>query len=138
MDAAFYADFWGQIFEWAPDFGLIAPQDSMGAQGNSFENVSTYVDAMRAASSAAARPFWSNIELFEVWPTSCAWPAPCHGRHPAPFARIKAQLANEAPRADALIAWEWESCLSPLHSDSTAALYKQYKQYVLDMGPGDE
>ena len=134
MDANFYADFWGQIFEWAPDFGLIAPQDSMGAQGNSFENVSTYVDALRAASSAAARPFWSNVELFEVWPTSCAWPAPCHGRHPAPFARIKAQLANEATRADRLIAWEWESCLSPLHSDSSAALYQQYKQYVLGGG----
>ena len=43
----------------------------------------------------------------------------------------KAQLANEEPRADLLIAWEWESCLSPLHSNSTAALYKQYKQYVL-------
>ena len=106
MNARFYADFWGQMFTWAPDFGLIAPQDSMGAQGNSFENVSTYVDAMRAASQHAApapRPFWSNVELFEVWPRDCEWPSVCHGRHPAPFARIKAQLANEAPRADKLI-----------------------------------
>ena len=133
MDPSFYADFWGQIFEWAPDFGLIAPQDSMGAQGNSFQNVSEYVDAMRAASRRhnPARPFWSNVELFEVWPASCAWPDACHGRHPAPIERIKAQLANEAPRADALIAWEWESCLSPLHSNDTAALYADYKDYVL-------
>ena len=130
MDAAFYADFWGQIFEWAPDFGLIAPQDSQGAQGNSFENVTDYVDAMYAASQKHARPFWSNVELFETWPRSCQWPAAC-GRHPAPFERVKAQLANEAPRADALIAWEWESCLSPLHSNDTAALYGQYKDYVL-------
>ena len=149
MDAAFYADFWGQIFEWAPDFGLIAPQDSQGAQGNSprpttreahldagrragnsFENVTDYVDAMYASSLKHARPFWSNVELFETWPRSCQWPAAC-GRHPAPFERVKAQLANEAPRADALIAWEWESCLSPLHSNDTAALYGQYKEYVL-------
>ena len=131
MNPGFYADFWGQLMDWSPDFGLIAPQDSMGAQGNSFQNVSDYLDAMAAVSHAHKLPIWSNVELFEVWPRSCQWPQQCHGRHPAPFERIKAQLANEAPRADALIAWEWESCLSPLHSNDTARLYAQYRAYVL-------
>jgi len=133
MNANFYADFWGQLFSWAPDFGLIAPQDSMGAQGNSFYNVSTYVDAMRRASQNAVptqRPFWSNVELFETWPRTCQWPSACHGRHPAPMSRIKKQLFNEYQRADALIAWEWESCLSPLHSNETKILYEEYKAYV--------
>lgn len=131
-DARFYAAWWGQIFGWAPDFGLIAPQDSMGAQGNSFENVSEYLDAMAADSRLQRRWVWSNVELFEVWPPTCQWPAQCHGRRPAPFERIRKQLANEAPRADLLIAWEWHSCLSPHGStNASAALYAAYKSYLL-------
>ena len=41
---------------------------------------------------------WANVEVFEIWPRSCVptQSQPCHGRHPAPFDRIRSQLANEA------------------------------------------
>ena len=60
---------------------------------------------------------------------------------PAPFARIRAQLENEArvlggaDRAK-LIAWEWLSCLSPFmpatdpRAAAAAALYSAYSAYV--------
>jgi hypothetical protein len=138
-DARSYAAWWGQLFSRAPDFGLIAPQDSMGAQGNSFQNVSDYLDAMAAESRLQRRAVWSNVELFEVWPRSCEWPAQCHGRHPAPFERIRRQLANEAPRADLLVAWEWHSCLSPHGStNASAELYMEYKSYVLGTSEDDD
>lgn len=131
---------WEQVLKlWAPELDLIAPQDAMGAQGNSFLNVSNYLSEIAAASRRAQRRVWSNTELFEVYPQSCQWPATCHGRHPAPFSRIKRQLANEAPLVDALIAWEWTSCLSPqagrlLYRDqypnATAELYAKYIAYI--------
>ena len=37
MDAQFYGDWWAQVLEWCPHLDLIVPQDSMGAQGNSFQ-----------------------------------------------------------------------------------------------------
>lgn len=40
-------------------------------------------------------------------------------------------MANEAPLADELIAWEWHSCLSPYGStNDTNEVYLQYKAYV--------
>ena len=36
----------------------------------------------------------ANVELFEVWPRSCEWPAVCHGRHPAPWSRIVHQMVS--------------------------------------------
>ena len=111
-----------------------APQDSMGAQGNSFGNVSDFLAELAAASKRAGRRMLSNVELFEVWPQSCQWsPATgiCTGRHPAPFARIVEQIANEAPLADELIAWEWHSCLSPYgQTNWTTTVYEDYKAYV--------
>ena len=131
---------WEQVLErWAPELDLIAPQDAMGAQGNSFHNVSSYLGEIAAASRRADRRVWSNTELFEVYPQTCQWPATCHGRHPAPFSRIKRQMANEAPLVDALIAWEWTSCLSALagrllykdqYPNATAELYAEYLAYV--------
>ena len=60
------------------------------------------------------------------------WPASCEGRHPAPIERIVAQLANEAPLVDEVVAWEWHSCLSPHGAtSSTTVLYEAYKSYVL-------
>lgn len=97
-----------------PHYGGVAMQDSMGAQGNSFQNASDFLGGVVAALGYAGT--WANVELFEVWPPDCQWPAPCHGRHPAPFARIQQQMANEAARLGpdpVLIAWEWHSCLSP-------------------------
>ena len=94
-------------------FHHVAMQDSMGAQGNSFENASDFLGNM-----SAQVPAWANVEIFEVWPQSCQWPDPCHGRHPAPWDRIVKQMANEAaqlggPASATLIAWEWYSCFSP-------------------------
>ena len=58
----------------------------------------------------AGRHFWSNWELLG-----------CHSRASGLLRatascvhRIKQQMANEAPFVDALIAWEWTSCLSAL------------------------
>eukprot|EP00039_Didymoeca_costata_P010270 m.137841 g.137841 ORF g.137841 m.137841 type:complete len:374 (-) comp14765_c0_seq1:10-1131(-) len=132
MTPQFYADWWEQIFWWSPDLDLIAPQDSMGAQGNSFENVSSYLSQIANRSRQAGRKVWSNVELFEVWPSNCSWTPThsCRGRHPAPIERITAQMHNEAPLVDLLIAWEWESCLSPYGSNDSAALYTDYKQYI--------
>lgn len=133
MDADFYADWWAQVFEWSPHLDLIAPQDSMGANGNSFQNVSDYLGAMAAASRRVGRAIWSNVELFEVWPANCS--EHCGGRHPAPIDRITAQMANEAAITSTLIAWEWHSCLSPhaqdlAYGDVIKQRYEQYKQYV--------
>ena len=72
---------------------------------------------------------WTNTELFECYNYTtervCVAPVP-GGRKPAPWARIAAQLANEAPFMAKATAWEWFSCLSPYTSSDTAALYKQY------------
>ena len=79
------------------------------------------------------------MELFEVWPLSCQWPTHCKGRHPAPFARIAAQMTNEARITPTLIAWEWSSCLSPhgtaaglpaAQATAAAANYHDYQVYL--------
>jgi hypothetical protein len=57
----------------------------MGAQGNSFSNVTTFLTELAGASARAGRKILSNVELFEVWPTDCPWSpstGACHGRHP--------------------------------------------------------
>jgi hypothetical protein len=135
---------WSEVFtKWAPALDLIAPQDSMGAQGNSFANVSAYLGQISNASRMAGRVVWSNTELFEVYPPTCQWPATCRGRHPAHFSRIVKQLANEARFVDKLIAWEWSSCLSRLggqylyrgsYPNATGQLYAQYHEYVHGVG----
>ena len=65
----------------------------------------------------------------------------CGHSHPAPFERIRAQMANEAPLVDELIAWEWHSCLSPFgiqapgsHSGSAAASSGFFTR-VVPLGP---
>ena len=137
---ATFGGLWEQTFAWAPDLDLVALQDSTGALANSFSDVRELLSNVSLAAYRQHRPSWTNIELFEVWPRSCEWPAVCHGRHPAPFSRIKAQLLNEAPLllgdASKIIAWEWSSCLSPTTSngaafpDANRANYDQYRQYV--------
>ncbi len=37
----------GQVLEHAPAFDLFAPQDSMGALGNSYQNVSDMLEVVR-------------------------------------------------------------------------------------------
>ena len=90
---------------------------------------------MAAASRAEGRAAWSNVELFQVAPPGCPWSAKtgmCRGRAPAPWERIKAQMANEAAVTDQLIAWEWHSCLSPYgtNPDLSTPVYKQYLAYM--------
>jgi hypothetical protein len=134
MNPRFYADWWGQVFVEAPHIDLIAPQDSMGAQGNSFQNVTDYETQLALISKENGRQMWSNVELFQVSPPGCPWSPTtgmCKGRAPAPFERIKAQMANESPLVDKLIAWEWHSCLSPHGSSNlTTVVYKQYLDYI--------
>ena len=146
-----YRTAWENIFRVAPSLDFASPQDSMGAQGNSFQNASDYLAAVKNASEDAHRkiPQWSNVELFEVWPPSCQWPAVCHGRHPASFqGRIQQQMKNEAMvlspedngASATLIAWEWRSCFSPNAFDDphipfpneTKANYDAYMAYLKD------
>ena len=133
-----YAAVWEAAFLWAPHFDHVAQQDSMGALLNSYADVADVLGNLSLASTRQHRHLWSNVELFEVWPRSCAWPEPCHGRHPAPFARIEKQLQNEAavlaPIGGSFIAWEWSSCLSPSGENAwpseTRANYAAYKAYL--------
>jgi hypothetical protein len=118
IDYDLYGSIWGKVFEWAPDFDLVSPQDSMGAQGNSFQNVSDCLGNITLNGLQAERPrtTWSNVELFERWPYPNG-----NGRHPADFLRIQKQIVNEwnvlqkvgEISEPVLIAWEWYSCLSP-------------------------
>lgn len=119
-------------------FSALALQDSMGAQGNSFKNASDYLGNISAAGISA----WANVELFETWPPECHWTTnqSCTGRHPAPWSRIEAQLANEAatlggPDKATIIAWEWYSCFSPNgfgdpHHPWPAAAKANYNAYL--------
>eukprot|EP01051_Picozoa_sp_SAG22_P020437 SAG22_NODE_4133_length_1373_cov_1.877551_1_plen_225_part_10 len=113
---------WGKVletvFEHAPDLGLVAPQDSVGALGNSFSNATNLLAAVQAAAVRHGRATWSNVEIFQTFPSGCIEAAgrPTCGRQPAPFDRIKQQMAGEAAvlgGADkaVLIAWEWFSCM---------------------------
>eukprot|EP00041_Stephanoeca_diplocostata_P027642 m.764847 g.764847 ORF g.764847 m.764847 type:complete len:372 (-) comp23217_c0_seq39:1653-2768(-) len=136
MDPDLYAEWWGAIFRMAPHLDFIAPQDSMGANGNSFQNVTDYLTAIARVSHEVGREVWSNVELFEVWPMNCtgSW-SHCSGRHPGPIKRITEQIANEANIAPTLIAWEWHSCLSPYAQDlsygsAIKATYDAYLAYV--------
>jgi hypothetical protein len=134
---------WEQTFAaWAPELDLVALQDSTGALANSYSDVRELLGNVSLASMRQHRSSWANVELFEVWPRSCQWPDECHGRHPAPFARIQAQLENEAPLlvgpAPKIIAWEWTSCMSPTPGngapfpDANRANYDAYQKYVLE------
>jgi hypothetical protein len=142
---------WSDIFKNAPSLDFVAPQDSMGAQGNSFQNASDYLAAVVNGGKDSKRSVqqWSNVELFEVWPKSCQWPTTCHGRHPASFeGRIRKQIHNEAmilsPKDNGssatLIAWEWRSCFSPNAFDDphipfpniTKSNYDAYLEYLYE------
>lgn len=138
-----YAGLWEQtLAAWAPALDVVALQDSTGALGNSFADVRELLGNVSAAVARQRRSAWTNVELFEVWPPSCEWPERCHGRHPASFARIRAQLENEAPLLRGprpqIIAWEWGTCLSPTPGNGAAfpeanlANYKAYLAYIAD------
>lgn len=140
LPPAFMGDLWEEILgQWAPALDVIAPQDSMGAQGNSLQNATDFLGNLSAAAARAGRRrAWSNVELFETWPPSCLWPAPC-GRHPGPFPRILEQIRAEARLSTTLIAWEWSTCLSPnaaaagvapASASAAAANYAAYKAYL--------
>jgi hypothetical protein len=149
MVPAAFSGLWEQTWAGlAPDLDLVALQDSTGALGNSFADVQELLGNMSAAAARQHRSSWTNVELFEVWPQSCQWPDECHGRHPAPFARIKAQLENEAPLlmgdAPKIIAWEWSSCLSPTPGngakfpDANRENYNSYKTHVQAIKAADK
>ena len=140
IDYEAYGAIWGQVFDWAPDFDLVSPQDSMGAQGNSYENVSDCLGNITLGGMRAQRPrtTWSNVELFETWGAKGT------GRHPAGFERFQKQIENEwgvlqnvgGIAEPVLIAWEWYSCLSPNGgadnewANVTKANYERYKAWV--------
>lgn len=144
LNASTYGALWGSTLRSCPHLDLIAPQDSMGAQGNSFQNVSDYLAAMTAQSIAANRTIWSNTELFAVGDGVPG--QACNTRQPGSWDRILHQMQNEAPivsRAGpgaGLICWEWSTYLSPFAagcpwSNVSRAHYAMYKAYV-DGGSG--
>ena len=153
MSPAQYAAFWRAILSAAPHFDTIAPQDGMGAGGNTLTTVHDYLSALRGVTHTLGRTLWSNVELFTkaphcalVHPKSGYCPASCENRRPAPFDRITRQMATEAALADGgfLIAYEWHAYLSPESTacdgksnasspdwhDQPAEQYKRYARYV--------
>ena len=91
---------------------------------------------------AQRRSAWSNVELFEeVWPRSCQWPDECHGRHPAPFSRIRrsSRTRRRSSPDPQVIAWEWTSCLSPTAGNGAAfpeankANYEAYLAHIKEL-----
>ena len=91
-----------------------------------------------ARASGPRQALWSNVEIFEGWnaPNAthpngsiCEYPTAC-GRHPAPIARIVAQLESEDPYVVGHVAWEWSTCLSPFTSADTSLLSDDYAAYV--------
>ena len=139
-----FAELWArQLVVWAPSLDWFAPQDSMGAHANSFENVTDFLAAFSTAldvenptacpsssPSTFAKKLVSNVEIFESWPLDCEWPDDCPGRHPAPFDRIRAQLENECGGPFRCVAWEWYTCLSP--NGKTTAWRNETKQNYND------
>ena len=115
---------WEQMFIMAPDFDLIALQDSQGERGqNTPADTAAFLGNCTAGAARQGRAQWSNVELFQDWPPSCHWSRAgghCHGRAPAPMSRILQQIQLAARVLDIsdgkqqqIIAWEWTSCLSP-------------------------
>ena len=129
QNATSYAKFWSKVWKLAPSFDWIALQDSMGWQGNSFEEVKEVLIELKKAGKSAGKQVWSNVEIFEGWPLPCIYPKKC-GRHPAPIERIIKQLKNEDPYVTAHVAWEWMSCLSPHTNANTSKLYSEYANYI--------
>ena len=66
---------WGHalaaVLDNAPGLSMIAPQDSVGALGNSAQNVSALLGATAAVAARHKRQAWSNVELFQTAPTGC-------------------------------------------------------------------
>ena len=147
VDYPSYAKIWARALHEAPELDLLALQDAIGAQGNSLRNASDALGNLTLAARRVGRQMaWSNVELFETWPRSCEWSpttGSCHGRHPAPFARIREQMTTEYDvlrtagySKPTLIAWEWYSCLSPNGgrdnpwARETRANYDEYKRWL--------
>ena len=99
-----YGNLWEMMFLSAPSFDHIALQDSQGELGqNSLEDTAAFLGNCTAASLRQNRSQWSNVELFQVWPTTCTWSREaghCKGRAPAPMERIIRQLATAAAVLD--------------------------------------
>ena len=129
QNASSYANFWKRIWKLAPSFDWIALQDSMGWQGNNFDEVKEVLIELKKAGQDSNRTVWSNVELFEGSPLPCIYPKKC-GRQPASIERIVAQLKNEDPYVVGHIAWEWMSCLSPYTNAKTLKLYNDYEKYI--------
>ena len=82
---------------WAPHFDTVAPQDGMGAGGNTLATVHDYLSALRGVTRALGRTLWSNVELFTKAP-HCALAAPKVGLLPG-LVRVLAPGALGASRA---------------------------------------
>ena len=140
MNVSWTAAWYEQLWKLAPSFDTVAIQDHIG-QGypSSFKNVSDYFPAVAATNAVAGRAgLWANLEIFgqHAGPTRGPWPSyVCHNCV-ADWPRVKAQLSLEAslPHVTTLIAWEWTGCLSPNYgptgTNTSRALYAQYKEYV--------
>jgi hypothetical protein len=147
------------MFIMAPDFDLIALQDSQGERGqNSLADTAAFLGNCSAGAARQERAQWSNVELFQDWPPSCHWSRAdghCHGRAPAPMSRILQQIQLAAQvlgghggsgggKQQQIIAWEWTSSLSPNGGTGkdnitklTQANYKAYAEYVHADDTGD-
>jgi hypothetical protein len=138
--AAAYSEFWRRAFASAPAFTLIAPQDGVGAHRLNSSVVAEFLSALHDGSHAAGRRFGTLVELFEQHPLDEYHQPTCEHRRAAPWARIKAQLANDGRYADLkeLTAWEYHAYLSPLPGpcewcrarNASSGLIADYKGYI--------
>ena len=140
VDYVEYGQIWERVFNSAPHFDLVSPQDARGAQGNSAQNASDCLGNVSLGAKAAGRATtWSNVELFETWGPQGS------GRHPAPFERFRSQMEDEwrvlqqttGEDSPTLIAWEWHSCLSPngaaagfQWAGAAKANYAAYREWI--------
>jgi len=131
MTPGLYAALWAEVFStWAPALDVIAPQDSVGANGNTLSSSAAFLGNLSAV--LPVEKLWSNVELFESYPIA---DDPSSGRRPANMTRIAEQLCNEGRIVSTLIAWEWFSCLSPHGGDAgqkwPAESLRNYQVYKL-------
>ena len=114
------------------DVDFIAYQDEIGVKKTSVNRSARLFEKLRIAHDKAGRAeLWADIELFDfeglVYQSALL---------PAPIERISKQIANVAPYADKILAYQYLGLLNPSDSPSFAGhptsskLYADFLEYL--------
>jgi hypothetical protein len=116
-----YEQWWTEIFNAAPHFDLVIPQDGIAAQPSriTLSVIEDYFTALKAACDATGRTLWSDLEVFE----KVGVPHP-----PATPERILNQIAVEEPLVEKIVIWEW-AYIAPHHSVRALDFYNNYQRH---------